>query len=137
MNAKLSHVVEYKTSHSVISHAMSEADTPASINAAEYFKLPGSGSRMEYALVLAGAVAGWCLKPEDNSTLSAEEAATHVKGPAHVSASLGAVCSRDRVKLSISYRGFDDLESEPFGHNIVSVAGDQIGKMCFKIVDPH
>jgi hypothetical protein len=136
VNVKLSHTIDYEASHHVIRRSMPDT-TATTITTSEYFKLPSSSSRMEYSLVLAGAVAGWCLKKPSAYHDGEEEegSTTPNEGPSNVSACVNADCCYG-VRLSITLRGYSELSSEPFGHNVVSVVSDLIGKVCYKRVDP-
>jgi len=121
VNVKISHTTDYTTSHSVISRSMPTA--VSTLTDSEYFKLPSSGSRMEYALVLAGAVAGSLQEPVAS------------KQQPMLTSHLNARLHPNNVQLTITYGGFEKLKST-IGKYVHRFASKIFNAICEKVIDP-
>eukprot|EP00658_Telonema_sp_P-2_P042818 TRINITY_DN307_c0_g1_i3.p1 TRINITY_DN307_c0_g1~~TRINITY_DN307_c0_g1_i3.p1 ORF type:complete len:743 (+),score=133.53 TRINITY_DN307_c0_g1_i3:177-2405(+) len=127
-DVQLSHTTVCTESTSIIAQSMSS--DASSITASEYFKLPSSGSRMEYTLVLAGAVAGWCGKKQQ-----ADVEPTLPKQPAMLTSHNHVKIHRGRVELSITYGGFENVLSA-LGRYVHKFAVNFFNKVCQTMIDP-
>jgi hypothetical protein len=131
VNVKLSHTPDFTESQSIISRSM--PTTTSTIHTSEYFKLPIRGSRMEYALVLAGAVAGWCGKKQQ---LAQEPTASPSKQLTMLTTHMHArFLDGNALKLSITYGGFEKLKST-IGKYVHRFASNFFNNVCEKNIDP-